>query len=51
MVPIVTKVLFPPDLNDPECTVNQVLLTLALFGVGFLMRPVEGYRVGHALRP
>ena len=46
MTPIVAKLFFPADPNNPESAVNQILLTLAIFGVGFLMRPVGGIVLG-----
>ncbi len=46
MTPIVAKLFFPSDPSDPGNNLNQILLTTAVFGVGFFMRPVGGIVLG-----
>ncbi len=46
MTPIVAKLFFSANPDNPDTAVNQILLTLAIFGVGFLMRPVGGIVLG-----
>lgn len=46
MTPIVAKLFFPSDPTDPSNNINQILLTTAVFGVGFFMRPVGGIILG-----
>ena len=46
MTPIISTVFFPVDPNDPATQINAVLATTAVFGVGFLMRPVGGVVLG-----
>lgn len=46
MTPIVAKLFFPSNPNDPSDNINQILLTTAVFGVGFFMRPVGGILLG-----
>ena len=46
MTPIVAKLFFPSNPADPDNNINQILLTTAVFGVGFFMRPVGGIILG-----
>ncbi|KAF1023484.1 MAG: Proline/betaine transporter [Paracidovorax wautersii] len=46
MTPIVAKLFFPSNPADPDDNLNQILLTTAVFGVGFFMRPVGGIVLG-----
>ncbi|NMM81294.1 MFS transporter [Acidovorax sp. SRB_14] len=46
MTPIVAKLFFPSNPADPSNNLNQILLTTAVFGVGFFMRPVGGIVLG-----
>ncbi|UST56102.1 MFS transporter (plasmid) [Comamonadaceae bacterium OTU4NAUVB1] len=46
MTPIVAKLFFPNNPADPDNNINQILLTTAVFGVGFFMRPVGGIVLG-----
>ncbi len=46
MTPIVAKLFFPSNPADPQNNINQILLTTAVFGVGFFMRPVGGIVLG-----
>lgn len=46
MTPIVAKLFFPSNPADPSDNINQILLTTAVFGVGFFMRPVGGIVLG-----
>jgi MHS family proline/betaine transporter-like MFS transporter len=46
MTPIVAKLFFPSNPADPADNLNQILLTTAVFGVGFFMRPVGGILLG-----
>ncbi|EJL72297.1 arabinose efflux permease family protein [Variovorax sp. CF313] len=46
MTPIVAKLFFPSNPNNPDDSVNQILLATAVFGVGFFMRPVGGILIG-----
>jgi MHS family proline/betaine transporter-like MFS transporter len=46
MTPIISSVFFPVDPADPATQINAVLATTAVFGVGFLMRPVGGVVLG-----
>ncbi|MFT4192248.1 MAG: MFS transporter [Comamonas sp.] len=46
MTPIVAKLFFPSNPADPDDNINQILLTTAVFGVGFFMRPVGGIVLG-----
>ncbi|MGF6527848.1 MFS transporter [Variovorax sp. PvP013] len=46
MTPIVAKLFFPSNPADPDNNINQILLTTAVFGVGFFMRPVGGIVLG-----
>ncbi|KAG1387029.1 hypothetical protein G6F60_014272 [Rhizopus arrhizus] len=42
MTPIIAKLFFPTDPNLPGSELNAILMTTAIFGVGFFMRPVGG---------
>ena len=46
MTPIVAKLFFPSNPNNPDDNINQILMTTAVFGVGFFMRPVGGILLG-----
>jgi len=46
MTPIVAKLFFPSNPNDPSDDLNRILMTTAVFGVGFFMRPVGGILLG-----
>lgn len=46
MTPIVAKLFFPSNPADPSDNINQILMTTAIFGVGFFMRPVGGILLG-----
>jgi MFS family permease len=46
MTPIVAKLFFPSDPSNPDDKLNQILMTTAVFGVGFFMRPVGGIVLG-----
>lgn len=46
MTPIVAKLFFPSNPDNPEDRINQILMTTAVFGVGFFMRPVGGIVLG-----
>lgn len=46
MTPIVAKLFFPSNPDNPEDNLNQILMTTAVFGVGFFMRPVGGILLG-----
>lgn len=46
MTPIIARLFFPSNPSDPNDGLNQILLTTAVFGVGFFMRPVGGIVMG-----
>ena len=46
MTPIVAKLFFPSHPDNPDNHINQILMTTAVFGVGFFMRPVGGILLG-----
>lgn len=46
MTPIIAKLFFPQDPNIPGSELNSILMTTAVFGVGFFMRPVGGIVLG-----
>lgn len=46
MTPIVAKLFFPSNPSNPDDNINQILMTTAVFGVGFFMRPVGGILLG-----
>jgi MFS family permease len=46
MTPIVAKLFFPSHPDNPDDNINRILMTTAIFGVGFFMRPVGGIVLG-----
>ena len=46
MTPIIDSVFFPVDRHDPATQINALLATTAVFGVGFLTRPIGGVVLG-----
>ena len=46
MTPVIKSLFFPVDATVPGSEVNALLLTTALFGAGFVMRPVGGIALG-----
>lgn len=46
MTPIISKLFFPTDPSVPGSELNAILMTTAIFGVGFFMRPVGGIILG-----
>lgn len=46
MTPIISKLFFPTDPGVPGSELNAILMTTAIFGVGFFMRPVGGIILG-----
>lgn len=46
MTPVISKLFFPVNSSMPGSELNAVLLTTALFGAGFFMRPVGGVVLG-----
>ena len=47
MTPVIKNLFFPVDPKDPGSEINALLLTAALFGSGFFMRPVGGVVLGY----
>jgi MFS family permease len=47
MTPVIKNLFFPVDPNVPGSEINALLLTTALFGSGFFMRPVGGLVLGY----
>jgi hypothetical protein len=47
MTPVIKNLFFPVDPNLPGSEINALLLTTALFGSGFFMRPVGGIALGY----
>jgi MFS transporter, MHS family, proline/betaine transporter len=47
MTPVIKNLFFPVDPNVPGSEINALLLTTALFGTGFFMRPVGGLVLGY----
>ena len=47
MTPVIKNLFFPVDPKDPGSEINALLLTTALFGSGFFMRPVGGVVLGY----
>ena len=47
MTPVIKNLFFPVDPNIPGSELNALLLTTALFGTGFFMRPVGGLALGY----
>ncbi|WP_233885548.1 MFS transporter [Paraburkholderia flagellata] len=46
MTPIISKLFFPASHGGAGADLNAILLTTALFGAGFFMRPVGGVLLG-----
>jgi MFS family permease len=46
MTPIISGVFFPVDPKIPGSEINSILATTAIFGAGFLMRPVGAIVLG-----
>jgi MFS transporter, MHS family, proline/betaine transporter len=46
MTPIISKLFFPAAHGTEGADLNAILLTTALFGAGFFMRPVGGVLLG-----
>lgn len=46
MTPLISKLFFPAAPADSGASLNAILLTTALFGAGFFMRPVGGVLLG-----
>lgn len=46
MTPIISKLFFPATHGTAGADLNAILLTTALFGAGFFMRPVGGVLLG-----
>jgi MFS transporter, MHS family, proline/betaine transporter len=47
MTPVIKNLFFPVDPKVPGSEINALLLTTALFGTGFFMRPVGGVVLGY----
>jgi len=47
MTPVIKSLFFPVDLKIPGSEINALLLTTALFGAGFVMRPIGGLVLGY----
>ncbi|UFZ05578.1 citrate-proton symporter [Bradyrhizobium ontarionense] len=47
MTPVIKTLFFPVDPKVPGSEINALLLTTALFGTGFFMRPVGGLALGY----
>ncbi|WP_407158673.1 citrate-proton symporter [Bradyrhizobium sp. STM 3557] len=47
MTPVIKNLFFPVDPRVPGSEINALLLTTALFGTGFFMRPVGGIVLGY----
>ncbi|MFB9268853.1 citrate-proton symporter [Bradyrhizobium erythrophlei] len=47
MTPVIKNLFFPVDPNIPGSEINALLLTTALFGAGFVMRPIGGVVLGY----
>ena len=47
MTPVIKNLFFPVDPKLPGSEINALLLTTALFGSGFFMRPVGGIALGY----
>ncbi len=47
MTPVIKNLFFPVDGNVPGSEINALLLTTALFGSGFVMRPIGGIVLGY----
>ena len=46
MTPIISTVFFPVDPKIPGSEINSILATTAIFGAGFLMRPIGAIVLG-----
>ncbi len=46
MTPIISGVFFPVDPKIPGSEINSILATTAIFGAGFLMRPIGAIVLG-----
>jgi MFS family permease len=46
MTPIISRLFFPMDPSNPNAHLNALLATTAVFGAGFIMRPVGGVVLG-----
>ncbi len=46
MTPIISSVFFPVDPKIPGSEINAILATTAIFGAGFLMRPIGAIVLG-----
>lgn len=46
MTPVISKLFFPVNPSVPASELNGLLLTTALFGAGFFMRPLGGILLG-----
>lgn len=46
MIPVISKLFFPVNPSLPSSELNGILLTTALFGAGFFMRPLGGILLG-----
>ena len=46
MTPIIARLFFPVDPSAKSGDLNDILMTTAIFGVGFFMRPVGGVILG-----
>ena len=47
MTPVIKNLFFPVDPKNPGSEINALLLTTALFGSGFLIRPIGGLALGY----
>ncbi|MBR0796482.1 MFS transporter [Bradyrhizobium jicamae] len=47
MTPVIKSLFFPIDPNIAGSEINALLLTTALFGAGFVMRPIGGLVLGY----
>ena len=47
MTPVIKNLFFPVDPKIPGSEINALLLTTALFGTGFFMRPIGGLVLGY----
>jgi MFS family permease len=47
MTPVIKNLFFPVTPGEPGSELNALLLTTALFGTGFFMRPVGGLVLGY----
>lgn len=47
MTPVIKSLFFPVDPKIPGSEINALLLTTALFGAGFVVRPIGGLVLGY----